>query len=247
MNSAAIRSGFLEYFKSKGHAIVASSSLVPANDPTLLFTNAGMNQFKDVFLGQEKRDYTAPLPRRNACVRAASITTSTMSATRRATTRSSRCWAISLSATTSRATPSHYAWELITNGYGLPKDRLYVTVFREDDEAEELWQEVAGVARKTASSVWTKTTTSGRWATPVPAVLHSEIHYDLGPAPGAGPHPEDPTANASSRSGTSCSCSSTATRRGTLTPLPRPSVDTGMGLERMAAVCKAKLRTTRPT
>jgi hypothetical protein len=107
MKSADIRQKFLDYFASKGHAIVASSPLVPGNDPTLLFTNAGMVQFKDVFLGHDKRPYKrAPPPRSAACAPAASTTTWRTSATRRATTPSSRCSATSASATTSSATPS---------------------------------------------------------------------------------------------------------------------------------------------
>jgi hypothetical protein len=105
--SNEIRKDFLEFFRSKGHTIVPSSPLVPGNDPTLLFTNAGMVQFKDVFLGADKRSYSRAVDRRSAaCVPAASTTIWTRSVTPRATTPSSRCWATSASATTSRRTPS---------------------------------------------------------------------------------------------------------------------------------------------
>ena len=132
-----------------------------------------------------------------------------------------------------------FAWELITKDYGLPKDKLYVTVFREDDDAEELWQKVAGVPKERIfrldekDNFWQMGETG-------PCGPCSEIHYDFGPEAGAGSFPDDP-ADASSRSGIWCSCSSTATRRGRLTPLPRPSIDTGMGLERIAAVMQGKL------
>ncbi len=106
MSSTELRAAYLDFFKERGHAVVPSSSLVPGNDPTLLFTNAGMVQFKDLFLGKEKRATCAPPARSAACAPAASTTTSRTSATPRATTRSSRCWATSASATTSSRTPS---------------------------------------------------------------------------------------------------------------------------------------------
>ena len=126
---------------------MASSSLVPRNDPTLMFTNAGMVQFKNVFTGVEQRPYQRATPRRNACARAASITTSTMSAIPRATTRSSRCSAIFRSATISSRSRSNSPGTLITKEFGLPKDRLCVTVYHDDDEAFDLWKRVAGLPR----------------------------------------------------------------------------------------------------
>ena len=129
--------------------------------------------------------------------------------------------------------------------YGLPKDKLYVTVFREDDEAEELWQKVAGVPK---SRIFRLDEKDNFWqmGETGPCGPCSEIHYDLGPEaaePGreTGAVSERRRAAASSRSGTSCSCSTTAMRTGMLTPLPRPSIDTGMGLERIAAVLQGKL------
>ena len=105
MTSNELRQAFLEFFREHGHEVVASSPLVPGNDPTLLFTNAGMVQFKDVFLGDDKRSYTAPYRRNAVCAPVASTTISRTSVTRRGITRFSRCWATSVSATISNAKP----------------------------------------------------------------------------------------------------------------------------------------------
>jgi alanyl-tRNA synthetase len=115
-----------------------------------------MNQFKDVFLGFDKRSYTAPRRRRNACAPAASTTIWKTSATPRATTPSSRCWATSASATTSSRTRSSYAWELLTDVFKLPKDKLWVTVYAEDDEAYDIWRE--GSACRSSASCASATT-----------------------------------------------------------------------------------------
>src|SRR6201987_2596598 len=148
MTANEIRASFLKYFEQHGHRIVPSSSLVPGDDPTLLFTNAGMNQFKDVFLGQEKRDYVRAVSSQK-CVRAGGKHNDldNVGYTRRHHTFFEMLGNFSFGDYFQRDAIA-FAWELMTKGYGLPKDRLYVTVFREDDEAERLWQEVAGVPKK---------------------------------------------------------------------------------------------------
>src|SRR5205809_5670476 len=142
-----IRRKFLEFFEKKGHKIVHSSSLVPHNDPTLLFTNAGMNQFKDVFLGLEKRDYSRAASSQK-CVRAGGKHNDleNVGYTRRHHTFFEMLGNFSFG-DYFKAEAIEFAWDLITKEYGMPKDRLYVTVFREDDEAEKLWQSVAGVPK----------------------------------------------------------------------------------------------------
>ena len=147
MTGSQIRHKFLEYFAANGHRTVRSSSLVPGNDPTLLFTNAGMNQFKDVFLGQEKRDYTRAASSQK-CVRAGGKHNDldNVGYTRRHHTFFEMLGNFSFGDYFKRDAIA-FAWELITKEYGLPKDKLYVSVFREDDEAESLWQSVAGVSK----------------------------------------------------------------------------------------------------
>src|SRR5262249_48654270 len=141
------RQRFLDFFASRGHRIVRSSSLVPANDPTLLFTNAGMNQFKDTFLGLEKRDYSRVISSQK-CVRAGGKHNDlqTVASPRRHHTFFEMLGNFSFG-DYFKSDAIAFAWDLVIREFGLPKDRLYVTVFREDDEAEELWQKVAGVPK----------------------------------------------------------------------------------------------------
>ena len=156
-----------------------SSPLVPHNDPTLMFTNAGMVQFKNLFTGAEKRDYAAPPPRRNACAPAASTTTLTMSAIPRAITPFSKCSAISPSAIISRKDAIELAWELIVKDFGLPKDKLLVTVYHDDDEAFGLWKKIAGfsddriIRIASSDNFWSMGETG-------PCGPCSEIFYDQG-------------------------------------------------------------------
>ena len=147
MTGNEIRQKFLDYFASKGHKIVRSSSLVPANDPTLLFTNAGMNQFKDVFTGSEKRDYVRATTSQK-CVRAGGKHNDldNVGYTRRHHTFFEMLGNFSFGDYFKKDAIA-FAWELMTKDFGLPKDKLYITVFREDDDAEKLWQEVAGVPK----------------------------------------------------------------------------------------------------
>ena len=218
MNSSEIRERFLKFFEDRGHRVVRSSSLVPANDPTLLFSNAGMNQFKDVFLGREKRDYVARLlvaevrARRRQAQRPR-----TGRAAPRAITPSSKCSATSPSAITSRRKPSPGPGNWSPKDFAIPPAKLYVTVFREDDEAEEIWAKT-WAWRATASSASTRRTISGRWARPAPAgrARKSITTWARGERPRPhGLRVSAAIAAATSSCGTSSSCSSTATSRAT--------------------------------
>jgi alanyl-tRNA synthetase len=239
-----IRQRFLDFFAERGHRIVRSSSLVPANDPTLLFTNAGMNQFKDVFLGMEKRDY-ARATTSQKCVRAGGKHNDleNVGYTRRHHTFFEMLGNFSFG-DYFKSDAIQFAWDLVTKDYGLPKDRLYVTVFREDDEAEELWQKVAGVPKERIfrldekDNFWQMGETG-------PCGPCSEIHYDLG-AEAAEPGREherfpDDGGGRFVEIWNLVFMQFDRDAGGKLTPLPRPSIDTGMGLERVAAVKQGKL------
>jgi alanyl-tRNA synthetase len=244
MTGNQIRQRFLDFFAERGHRVVRSSSLVPANDPTLLFTNAGMNQFKDVFLGNEKRDYSRATTSQK-CVRAGGKHNDleNVGYTRRHHTFFEMLGNFSFG-DYFKAEAIEFAWDLITKDYGLPKDKLYVTVFREDDEAEELWQKVAGVSKDRIfrldekDNFWQMGETG-------PCGPCSEIHYDLGPE-GAEPgrehekFPED-GGGRFVEIWNLVFMQYDRDASGVLTPLPRPSIDTGMGLERMTAVMQGKL------
>jgi alanyl-tRNA synthetase len=239
-----IRQGFLDFFAARGHRVVRSSSLVPANDPTLLFANAGMNQFKDTFLGLEKRDYSRATTSQK-CVRAGGKHNDleNVGYTRRHHTFFEMLGNFSFG-DYFKAAAIEYAWDLVTKGYGMPKDRLYVTVFREDDDAEELWQKVAGVPKERifrldeADNFWQMGDTG-------PCGPCSEIHYDMGP--GASEPGHEHEAFPSDAGGRFVEIWNLVFMQfnrdanGVLTPLPRPSIDTGMGLERVAAVLQGKL------
>ncbi len=234
MTGSQTRQKFLDYFAQRGHRIVRSSSLVPANDPTLLFTNAGMNQFKDIFLGQEKRDYLRATTSQK-CVRAGGKHNDldNVGYTRRHHTFFEMLGNFSFGDYFKREAID-FAWELITKEYGLAKDKLYVTVFREDDDAENLWQEVTGIPK---SRIFRLDEKDNFWqmGDTGPCGPCSEIHYDFGEIAGAGEFPHDPGERfveiwnlvfmQFDRDST-----------GKMTPLPKPSIDTGLGLERMAAV-----------
>jgi alanyl-tRNA synthetase len=239
-----IRQRFLDFFAARGHRIVRSSSLVPANDPTLLFTNAGMNQFKDVFLGLEKRDYLRATTSQK-CVRAGGKHNDleNVGYTRRHHTFFEMLGNFSFG-DYFKAEAIEFAWDLVTKDYGLPKDRLYVTVFRDDDDAELLWQKVAGVPRDRIfrcdekDNFWQMGDTG-------PCGPCSEIHYDMGPAASEPGHEHEAfPSDAGGRFVEIWNLVFMQFNRdsnGILTPLPRPSIDTGMGLERVAAVMQGKL------
>jgi alanyl-tRNA synthetase len=239
-----IRQHFLDYFAARGHRVVRSSSLVPANDPTLLFANAGMNQFKDVFLGLEKRDYSRAASSQK-CVRAGGKHNDleNVGYTRRHHTFFEMLGNFSFG-DYFKAEAIDFAWELITKDFGLPKDKLYVTIFREDDDAELLWQKVAGVSKDRIfrldekDNFWQMGETG-------PCGPCSEIHYDLGvetAEPGR-EHEQFPN-DAGGRFVEIWNLvfmQFNKDANGVMTPLPRPSIDTGMGLERIAAVLQGKL------
>ncbi len=239
MTGNQIRQRFLDFFHARGHRIVRSSSLVPANDPTLLFANAGMNQFKEVFQGLEVRDYNRATSSQK-CVRAGGKHNDleNVGYTRRHHTFFEMLGNFSFG-DYFKADAIEFAWDLITKDYGLPKDRLYVTVFREDDEAERLWQQVAGVPKNRIfrldekDNFWQMGDTG-------PCGPCSEIHYDMGPEAGSGEFPHD----ARERFVEIWNLVFMQYNRdssGVMTPLPRPSIDTGMGLERIAAVLQGKI------
>ncbi len=244
MTGSQVRQKFLDYFAAHGHRVVRSSSLVPANDPTLLFTNAGMNQFKDVFLGQEKREYSRATTSQK-CVRAGGKHNDldNVGYTRRHHTFFEMLGNFSFGDYFKKEAIA-YAWELLTREYGLPKDRLYITVFREDDDAEELWQTVAGVPKDRIfrldekDNFWQMGETG-------PCGPCSEIHYDLGPE-AAAPGREDERfpLDGGGRFVEIWNLVFMQFDRdasGVFHPLPRPSIDTGMGLERIAAVMQGVL------
>jgi len=238
------RQTFLDFFAQRGHRVVPSSSLVPANDPTLLFTNAGMNQFKDVFLGQEKRDYTRATTSQK-CVRAGGKHNDleNVGYTRRHHTFFEMLGNFSFG-DYFKAEAIEFAWELVTRVYGLEKERLYITVFREDDDAEELWQSVAGVPK---SRIFRLDEKDNFWqmGETGPCGPCSEIHYDLGPeAAEPGREREEFPLDGGGRFVEIWNLVFMQFDRdeaGRFTPLPRPSIDTGLGLERVAAVLQGKL------
>ncbi|MGD1069425.1 MAG: alanine--tRNA ligase [Bryobacteraceae bacterium] len=244
MTGNDIRQRFLDFFHARGHRIVRSNSLVPANDPTLLFTNAGMNQFKEVFLGLEKRDYTRATSSQK-CVRAGGKHNDleNVGYTRRHHTFFEMLGNFSFG-DYFKAEAIEFAWDLITKDYGLPKDKLYITVFREDDEAERLWQQVAGVSKDRIfrldekDNFWQMGDTG-------PCGPCSEIHYDLGPeAAEPGREHEQFPSDAGGRFVEIWNLVFMQFNKdssGLMTPLPRPSIDTGMGLERVAAVLQGKI------
>ena len=243
MNSNEIRNRFLKFFESRGHRIVRSSSLVPANDPTLLFTNAGMNQFKDVFLGREKRDYTRACSSQK-CVRAGGKHNDLeqVGRTRRHHTFFEMLGNFSFG-DYFKAEVIPWAWELVTRDFAIPKEKLYVTVFREDDEAEDLWAKIVPRDRifrfDEKDNFWQMGETG-------PCGPCSEIHYDMGPeASDLGhkdcrfPCPDD--CGRYVEIWNLVFMQFDRDEQGRMTPLPRPSIDTGAGLERLAAALQGKL------
>jgi len=242
LKSHEIRKAFLDYFKEKGHEIVPSSSLVPADDPTLLFTNAGMVQFKKVFLGEEKRPYKRAASCQK-CVRAGGKHNDleNVGYTARHHTFFEMLGNFSFGDYFKKEA-IEFAWEFLVDRLGLPKDKLWVTVFREDDEAAELWPKLTGISPDRVvrldeeDNFWAMGDTG-------PCGPCSEILIDQGEEVGC----KRPDCKVG------CDCDRFLEiwnlvfmqffrdETGTMSPLPEPCIDTGMGLERIAAVCQGKL------
>ena len=244
MKSSEIRNQFLDYFKRKGHAIVASSPLVPGNDPTLLFTNSGMVQFKEVFLGQEQRNYVRATTSQR-CVRAGGKHNDleNVGYTARHHTFFEMLGNFSFGDYFKRDA-IHFAWELLTAVYKLPQDRLWVTVYETDDEAYNLWANEIRVPRERIARIGDKPggakyQSDNFWqmGETGPCGPCTEIFYDHGPEVAGGP-PGTPEAEGDRyiEIWNLVFMQFNRDEHGRLHPLPKPSVDTGMGLERIAAI-----------
>jgi alanyl-tRNA synthetase len=244
MKTKDIRQKFVDFFASKGHQPVPSSPLVPGNDPTLLFTNAGMVQFKDVFLGLEKRPYHRAVTAQR-CVRAGGKHNDleNVGYTARHHTFFEMLGNFSFGDYFKRDA-IRYAWDLLTVEYGLPKDKLWTTVYKTDDEAFDIWTKDIGVPAERCIRIGDKP--GGRpyesdnfWqmADTGPCGPCSEIFYDHGPDVAGGP-PGSPDADGDRyiEIWNLVFMQFNRDEAGTLNPLPKPSVDTGMGLERLTAV-----------
>ena len=236
MSAAQVRRAFLEFFRERGHAVVASSSLVPGNDPTLLFTNAGMVQFKDVFLGKERRDYTRATTAQR-CVRAGGKHNDleNVGYTARHHTFFEMLGNFSFG-DYFKKDAIRYAWDFVTGTLGLDPARLWVTVYRDDDEAAEIWLQQVGVPPERFARLGEK---SNFWAMgdTGPCGPCTEIFYDHGPGIAGGP-PGSPDEDGDRyvEIWNLVFMQYDRSADGTLVPLPKPSVDTGAGLERLTAV-----------
>ncbi|HOP41846.1 MAG TPA: alanine--tRNA ligase, partial [Geobacteraceae bacterium] len=236
MTGKEIRERFLKYFADRGHTVVPSSNLIPKNDPTLLFTNAGMNQFKDLFLGLEKRDYSRACSSQK-CVRAGGKHNDleNVGRTARHHTFFEMLGNFSFGDYFKKEAIA-FAWEFLTEEMKLDKSRLYVSVYKDDDEAAAIWHEQEGVPleriyRFDEDNFWSMGDTG-------PCGPCTEIFWDNGPETGCG----------SPECAVGCDCDRymeiwnnvfmqfNRDEKGIMTPLPKPSVDTGMGLERIATV-----------
>ena len=243
MKASEIRSTFLKFFEAKGHTIVASSPVVPGDDPTLLFTNAGMNQFKDVFLGFDKRAYSRAATAQK-CIRAGGKHNDleNVGYTARHHTFFEMLGNFSFG-DYFKKDAIRYAWELLTEVYKLPKEKLWVTVYADDDEAYSIWNEQVGVpagrivrigdnkgARYASDNFWMMGDTG-------PCGPCTEIFYDHGPGVEGGP-PGSPDEDGDRyiEIWNNVFMQFNRDEAGVMHKLPKPSVDTGMGLERLTAV-----------
>jgi alanyl-tRNA synthetase len=236
MSTADVRRTFLEYFREHGHTIVPSSSLVPGNDPTLLFTNAGMVQFKDVFLGKETRDYVRAATSQR-CVRAGGKHNDleNVGYTARHHTFFEMLGNFSFGDYFKREA-IHLAWDFVTKRLKLDPARLWVTVYRDDDEAAEVWTRDIGFDPARVTRMGEK---SNFWAMgdTGPCGPCSEIFFDHGPqVPGGPPGSPEEDGDRFVEIWNLVFMQYDRTADGKLTPLPKPSVDTGAGLERVAAI-----------
>jgi len=235
-SSADIRRAFLDYFRGKGHEVVPSSPLVPANDPTLLFTNAGMVQFKDVFLGKETPGYVRAASSQR-CVRAGGKHNDleNVGYTARHHTFFEMLGNFSFG-DYFKGEAIHYAWEFLTDVLKLPPEKLWVTVFEEDDEAADIWLKEIGVDPQRFSRIGAKDNFWSMGDTG-PCGPCSEIFYDHGPeVPGGPPGTPEEDGDRYIEIWNLVFMQYDRDAKGQLHPLPKPSVDTGMGLERLAAV-----------
>src|SRR5690554_6608967 len=236
MTSAEIREAFLAFFANKGHQRVPSASLIPGNDPTLLFTNAGMVPFKDVFLGDEQRDYSRATSSQR-CLRAGGKHNDleNVSYTARHHTFFEMLGNFSFGDYFKREA-IQYAWEFLTDTLGLPAEKLWVTVFEVDDEAADIWLKEIGIDPARFSRIGAKDNFWSMGDTG-PCGPCSEIFYDHGPEIAGGP-PGTPEEDGDRyiEIWNLVFMQYNRADDGSLTPLPKPSVDTGMGLERLAAV-----------
>ncbi len=243
MKASEIRSTFLQFFADRGHAIVPSSSLVPPNDPTLLFVNSGMVQFKDVFLGIDKRPYTrAATSQRSVRAGGKHNDLENVGYTARHHTFFEMLGNFSFGDYFKRDA-IHFAWELLTDVYGLPRERLWTTVYIDDDEAFDIWTREIGVpverCIRIGDNKGPKYASDNFWqmAETGPCGPCSEIFYDHGPEVWGGP-PGTPEAEGDRyiEIWNLVFMQFNRDDKGVMHPLPKPSVDTGMGLERLAAV-----------
>ncbi|HLR78646.1 MAG TPA: alanine--tRNA ligase, partial [Burkholderiaceae bacterium] len=243
MKTSEIRQKFLSFFEARGHQVVPSASLVPANDPTLLFTNAGMVQFKDVFTGKETRPYRRAVSAQR-CVRAGGKHNDleNVGYTARHHTFFEMLGNFSFGDYFKREAIA-YSWELLTQVFGLPAEKLWVTVYHEDDEAYDIWADDIGVPRERIIRIGDdeggRYSSDNFWqmADTGPCGPCSEVFYDHGPDIWGGP-PGSPEEDGDRyiEIWNLVFMQFDRAADGTMTPLPKPCVDTGMGLERVAAV-----------
>ena len=239
-SSNDIRATFLEYFARNGHTVVESSPLVPRNDPTLMFTNSGMVQFKNVFTGQEKRPYsTATSAQKSVRAGGKHNDLDNVGYTARHHTFFEMLGNFSFGDYFKEQAITH-AWTLLTRDFGLPKDKLLVTVFHDDEDAANYWKKIAGLPEEriiriaTSDNFW-------RMGDTGPCGPCSEIFYDHGPSiPGGPPGSPDEDGDRFIEIWNLVFMQYEEGPPGTRTSLPRPSIDTGMGLERFAAILQGK-------